>query len=374
MMDAKIKHWSVQAIVFLAMFCSVAAGAQDPREHIGMIKDNLTSRPVAAGGNFYVNGNSFPARDKTICVALNNEVAHVLLQSPMTQPPHGFNLNIGMAVGGDDIDEHDKPGCSLTAIVIGYNLDERGMVVSDGEGPGSSLRINQPSMIVERFFLTGDASDERGENGDYLKSPQRFFLEPKPTGSVGGYPTYSKWTAIARHDAPPLVLAATRVQYLGWQRNWLSRMIAEDEQERRKLQAFSVTAGIPDQTGDLAKTIALLKSQLGQVSATLAALSPSERSAPAWCRKNPDPQANLAMQYLDVLAGDSGAQPLFVANQNYLDRARNDQAQLILIDLTNLSYQQQSGIGKSVDSNALLKQLEQSWIPLLSKLEAIVNR
>jgi hypothetical protein len=371
-MDAK--DWWTLAIFFIAIFCSIAAGAQVPSEHIGMVKDNLTLRPVASGGNFYVDGNSFPARDQKICAALGNEVAHVLLQSPMTQPPRGFDLNIGMSVGGSSIDEYERPGCSLKAIVIGYNLDERGVVVSDGEGPSSNLSINQPSMIIESFFLTGDASDERDENGDYLKSPQRFFLEPKPTGSTGGYPSYFKWTTIARHGAPPLVLPATRAQYLGWQHNWLSRMIAEDEQERHKLQAFSAAAKIPDQSGDLAKMITMLRSELGQVSTTLAALSPSERSAPAWCRKNTDPQASLALHYLDSSSGDSGAQPIFVANQKYLDPARDAQAQIILVDLTKMNDEQQSSKGTNVDSNALLKQLEESWIPLLPKLEAIVGR
>ena len=371
-MDAKAR--SKRAIFSTVIFCSVAAAAQVPSEHIGIIKDNLTLRPVAAGGNFYVNGGSFPARDQKICLALGNEVAHVLLQSPMTQPPRGFDLNIGMSVGGSGIDEYERPGCSLTAIVLGFYLDERGVVVRDGEGPSSSLSINQPSTIVESFFLTGDAPDERDENGDYLKSPQRFFLEPKPTGSTGGYPSYFKWTAVARHGAPPFVLPATRAQYLGWQHNWLSRMIAEDELERHKLQAFAAAAKIPDQSGDVAKIIATLQSELGQVNAALAALSTSERSAPAWCRKNPDPQASLATQYLDSPSGDSGAQPIFVANQKYPDPARDAQAQLILVDLTKMDDQQQSSRGTTVDSNALLKQLEESWIPLLPKLEAIVSR
>ena len=371
-MDAKA--WSTRAIFSTAIFCSVAAGAQVPSERIGIIKDNLTLRPVAAGGNFYVNGGSFPARDQKICAALGNEVAHVLLQSPMTQPPRGFDLNIGMSVGGSGIDEYERPGCSLTTIVLGYYLDERGAVVREGEGPSSNLSINQPSLIIESFFLTGDASDERDENGDYLKSPQRFFLEPKPTGSTGGYPSYFKWTAIVRHGAPPMVLPATRAQYLGWQHNWLSRMVAEDQLERHKLQAFSVAAKIPDQSGDIAKIIATLQSELGQVNATLAALSPSERSAPAWCRKNPDPQASLATQYLDASSSDSGAQPIFVVNQKYLDPARDAQAQLILVDLTKMNDQQQSRKGTTVDSNDLLKQLEESWIPLLPKLEAIVGR
>jgi hypothetical protein len=63
-----------------------------------------------------------------------------------------------------------------------------------------------------------------------------------------------------------------------------------------------------------------------------------------------------------------------VANPNYLDRTKDSQAQIILLDLTNLSDQQPSGNGKAGDSGALLKQLEESWVPLLPRLEAVVNR
>jgi hypothetical protein len=371
-MNTCLQHLSALAIA-LGGFCTLAA-AQDPGAHVGMIKDNLTLRAVPANGTFSVNGGSFPARDKTICIALGNQVAHVLLQSPLIQPPHGFDLNIGMSVGGDDIDEYERPGCSLTAIAIGYNLNERGVIVSDGEGPASNIRINQPSMIVERFFLTGDASDERDANGDYLKSPQRFFLEPKPTASIGKYSSYGNWTAIPRHDAPPLVVPATRSQYLGWQRDWLNRQIAADQAEQRKLQAFAAAAKIPDQSGDLVKMVASLQSELKKVNATLAALSPADRSTPAWCRKSTNPEASLADRYLDTPAGSNGAQPLFVANPNYLDRTRDSTAQLILIDLTSSNSGRQANTSKGVDSQERLEQLEQSWIELLPKLEIVVNQ
>jgi hypothetical protein len=370
-MNICLRHLSV--LVILALGC-ISASGQEPDAHVGLIKDNLTLRAVPLGGNFSVNGGSFSARDKMICVTLGNQVAHTLLQSPVIQPPHGFDLNIGMSVGGDDIDEYERPGCSLIAIVIGYHLNERGVIVSDGEGPASHIRINQPSMILETFFLTGDAKDERDADGDYLKSPQRFFTDPKPSGATGNYPTYGNWTTISRHDAPPLTIPATRAQYLGWQRDWLTRQIAADQAEAHKLQAFAVAAKIPDQSGDLVKTIVALQSELKQVNATLAALSPADRSSPAWCRKNDNPQASVASQYLDAPAGSSGAQPLFVANPNYLDRTRDSTAQLILIALTNSSSGRQANTSKGVDSQERLQQLEQSWMDLLPKLQTIVNR
>jgi hypothetical protein len=90
----------------------------------------------------------------------------------------------------------------------------------------------------------------------------------------------------------------------------LNRTIATDEQERRKLQAFAASTKTPDQSGEIAKLVASLRSELGKVNATLTALNPAERSAPAWYIENSDPQASMAMRYVDAPANSSGAQPL----------------------------------------------------------------
>lgn len=80
------------------------------------------------------------------------------------------------------------------------------------------------------------------------------------------------------------------------------------------------------------------------------------------------------MQYVDVSANSSGAQPLFVSNPAYLDRTKDDHAQIVLIDLTAASSSYSCGNATGVDSEVLLRQLEMSWIPLLPNLESIVNQ
>jgi hypothetical protein len=362
----------------LGTLCIDSASAEDPHEHTGKIMDNLTLRPVAASVAFTVSGDSYPARYKRICSVINNKVAHLLLESPMTQPPRGFDLSIGTSVGGfDDGIDPERPGCALEALVLAYNLNERGAVVRDGEGPAAKVAINTPLAISERFFLTGDAKDERDSEDVYIRSPKRFYLEPKPDGEISGYPRYGDWMVITRRQAPPLMLPATRGEYLTWQNDWLSRQIAGDEKERQKLQAFAAAAHIKDESSaEINKVIADLKSARDQINAALSGLSPAERSAPAWCRKNSGTgaaSALLAMQYVDAPAKSAGAQPLFVPNRNFIDSKQEDQPQLMLINLAALQGAEDAEKANSVSSQKVLKQLEQSWVQLLPKFNALVN-
>ena len=68
--------------------------------------------------------------------------------------------------------------------------------------------------------------------------------------------------------------------------------------------------------------------------ATLNALSPADVLRSPGATRAPEGFASYAMQNLDSPAEDSGAQQLFVPNLKYLDPARADHAQLILIALT----------------------------------------